>query len=158
MLGDGLFLKCARRVAHEFPGVELREMIVDNCAMQLVTKPEQFDVLLLPNLYGDILSDLCAGLVGGLGVVPGANIGQNIAVFEAVHGNAPDIAGKRIANPCAVILSRAEMLWHMGEHDAAASIVRAVHGALADPRNHTADMGGEADTDRITRAILEELR
>jgi len=157
-MGDGLFLECARRVAADFPGIELREMVVDNCAMQLVTRPEQFDVLLLPNLYGDILSDLAAGLVGGLGLVSGANVGVRCAVFEAVHGSAPDIAGKRVANPCAVILSAAEMMRHVGEHEAASSIVRAVHGALADRRNHTPDLGGSATTDRLTDAIVELLQ
>ena len=104
-LSDGLFLECARRVARDHPGIRYREIIIDNCCMQLVKDPTQFDVLLLENLYGDILSDLCAGLVGGLGVVPGANLGEGCAVFEAVHGSAPDIAGKRLANPAAVILS-----------------------------------------------------
>ena len=157
-LGDGLFLDCARRVSADFPGVERREMVVDNCAMQLVMRPEQFDVLLLPNLYGDIVSDLAAGLVGGLGLVPGANLGDDCAVFEAVHGSAPDIAGKRVANPCAVILSAAEMLRHLGDHYTAAAIVRAVHGALADARNHTPDLGGQATTDRLTDAIVELLQ
>ena len=125
--------------------------------LQLVTRPEQFDVMLLGNLYGDIVSDLCAGLVGGLGVVPGSNIGESFAVFEAVHGNAPDIAGQGLANPSAVILSAAQMLEHLGEGEAATRIERAVHTALADPANRTADLGGEADLARITDAILEHL-
>jgi len=157
-LTDGLFLECARRTARDFPEVELREMIIDNCAMQLVLRPEQFDVLLLPNLYGDIVSDLAAGLVGGLGLVPGANIGAASAVFEAVHGSAPDIAGKRRANPCAVVLSCAELLRYIGEDEAAASVVAAVHKALADPGNRTPDLGGDATTDRLTAAIIQELR
>jgi isocitrate dehydrogenase (NAD+) len=156
-LSDGLFLECARQVASEFPAIELLEIIVDNCALQLVTKPEQFDVMVLGNLYGDILSDLCAGLVGGLGVVPGSNMGERFAVFEAVHGSAPDIAGKGLANPSAVILSAAEMLEHIGEHEAAGRVERAVHCALADPSNRTPDLGGDADLARITNAILDHL-
>jgi isocitrate dehydrogenase (NAD+) len=156
-LSDGLFLECARRVAKAYPEIKHREIIVDNCAMQLVRDPGQFQVLLLENLYGDILSDLCAGLVGGLGVVPGANIGEDIAVFEAVHGSAPDIAGKRLANPTAVILSAVMMLRHMGEDDAATAIERAVFQALAEPGNHPGDLGGRAGTDEITRAVIERL-
>ncbi len=156
-LSDGLFLECARRVAADFTDVELIEVIVDNCAMQLVMRPEHFDVLLLGNLYGDILSDLCAGLVGGLGVVPGANLGERNAVFEAVHGSAPDIAGKGLANPSAVILSATQMLEYLGERDAAARIERAVHATLSEPENRTADLGGKADLARITEAILEHV-
>ncbi len=156
-LSDGLFLECARRVATGFPSIELREIIIDNCALQLVTDPTQFDVLLLDNLYGDILSDLCAGLVGGLGVVPGSNIGEDCAVFEAVHGSAPDLAGKRLANPAALILSAAEMLRHLQEGDTAARIVAAVHAALADPRRRTRDLGGSATLDELTQAIVEGL-
>jgi isocitrate dehydrogenase (NAD+) len=157
-LSDGLFLECARRVARDHPTMEYEEMIIDNCAMQLVRDPSRFDVLLLENLYGDILSDLCAGLVGGLGVVPGMNVGDDCAVFEAVHGSAPDIAGKRLANPSALILSAAWMLRHLGELDASVSVERAVHAALAEPENHTRDLGGEADLDRITDAIVDQLR
>ncbi|MCP5055892.1 MAG: isocitrate/isopropylmalate dehydrogenase family protein [bacterium] len=156
-LSDGLFLECARRVAKGYPEIKHREIIVDNCAMQLVRDPGQFQVLLLENLYGDILSDLCAGLVGGLGVVPGANIGEDIAVFEAVHGSAPDIAGRRLANPTAVILSAVMMLRHIGEDDAATAIERAVFQALAEPGNHPGDLGGRAGTDEITRAVIERL-
>src|SRR5262249_20426234 len=130
-LSDGLFLTCAQRVARRHPRVQYREMIVDNACMQLVLQPGQFDVLLLENLYGDIVSDLCAGLVGGLGVVPGANLGRRYAIFEAVHGTAPDIAGKDIANPIAVILSAALMLRHLGEAAAAARIERAVECVVA---------------------------
>jgi len=156
-LSDGLFLECARRVSRDFPDIELREIIIDNCAMQLVTKPEQFDVLLMDNLYGDILSDLCAGLVGGLGVVPGSNVGEGCAVFEAVHGSAPDIAGKRLANPTAILLSTAEMLRHLGERDAAGRMERAVHATLAEPAQRTRDLGGTATLDEITRAIIDRL-
>lgn len=156
-MSDGLFLECARRVARDHPEVEMRELIIDNCAMQLVTRPEQFDVLLMDNLYGDILSDLGAGLVGGLGVVPGSNIGDECAIFEAVHGSAPDIAGKGLANPVAVIRSAALLVDHLGETDAAARIERAVEAALADPSHHTGDLGGKATTTQITDAILREL-
>ncbi len=133
------------------------EMIVDNCAMQLVKDPTRFEVLLLDNLYGDIISDLCAGLVGGLGVVPGSNVGDDCAVFEAVHGSAPDIAGKRLANPAAVILSAAEMLRHLGEEGAGHAVTRAVHAALTNPETRTGDLGGTASLDRITDAIIGHL-
>ena len=156
-LSDGLFLECARRVARDHPGIAYREIIIDNCCMQLVKDPAQFDVLVLENLYGDILSDLCAGLVGGLGVVPGANLGESCAVFEAVHGSAPDIAGKRLANPAALILSAAMLARHLGEAEKAAAIERAVATALADPANHTRDLGGNADLDGVTRAIVAQL-
>jgi isocitrate dehydrogenase (NAD+) len=156
-LSDGLFLECARRVAREHPDIVHREIIIDNCAMQLVRDPSRFSVLLLENLYGDILSDLCAGLVGGLGVVPGANLGDDCAVFEAVHGSAPDIAGKRVANPTALILSSVMMLRHLGESAAADAIENAVHSVLADEKNHTADIGGTATLDGVTAAITERL-
>ena len=156
-LSDGLFLECARRVARDYPEIELRELIIDNCAMQLVTRPEQFDILLMDNLYGDILSDLGAGLVGGLGVVPGSNIGNECAVFEAVHGSAPDIAGKGRANPTAVIRSAAQLIAHLGKTEAAERIERAVEAALSDPANHTGDLGGKATTQELTDAILRDL-
>jgi isocitrate dehydrogenase (NAD+) len=156
-LSDGLFLECARRVARDYPEIEYRELIIDNCAMQLVTRPEQFDVLLMDNLYGDILSDLGAGLVGGLGVVPGSNIGSECAVFEAVHGSAPDLAGKGIANPTAVIRSAAQLVAHLGETKAAARIENAVVTALFDPANQTGDLGGKATTSELTDAILQNL-
>jgi isocitrate dehydrogenase (NAD+) len=156
-LADGLFLECSRKVAREYPEIEYKEMIIDNCAMQLVKNPKQFDVLLLENLYGDIISDLCAGLVGGLGVVPGSNVGDDCAVFEAVHGSAPDIAGKRIANPVAVILSLVEMLRHLGEERIAHAITRAVHATLAEPEHRTRDLGGTANLDAITQAIVDHL-
>jgi isocitrate dehydrogenase (NAD+) len=156
-LSDGLFLECARRVARDYPEIELRELIIDNCAMQLVTRPEQFDVLLMDNLYGDILSDLGAGLVGGLGVVPGSNVGTQCAVFEAVHGSAPDIAGRGLANPTAVIRSAAQLVAHVGEPETAARIESAVERALAVPENQTGDLGGKATTAKLTDAIIAEL-
>ena len=156
-LSDGLFLECARRVARDFPTIRYNEIIIDNCALQLVTRPEQFDVLLMDNLYGDILSDLCAGLAGGLGVVPGSNIGEQCAVFEAVHGSAPDLAGKRLANPTALILSLAELLDHIDLAQDAANVRRAVYQTLADPGNHTQDLGGKAGLDHITQAIIDNL-
>ena len=156
-LSDGLFLECARRVARDYSEIELKELIIDNCAMQLVTRPEQFEVLLMDNLYGDILSDLGAGLVGGLGVVPGSNIGSECAVFEAVHGSAPDLAGRGLANPTAVIRSAAQLVAHLGETQAAARIETAVETVLSDPANQTGDLGGKATTDQVTDAILREL-
>ena len=156
-LSDGLFLECARKVSKDHRGVEYDEIIIDNCAMQLVKDPSQFDMLLMENLYGDILSDLCAGLVGGLGVVPGANIGEACAIFEAVHGSAPDIAGKRIANPSAMILSSVEMLEHLGEREAAGRIGRAVHACLADPATRTGDLGGALGLDDYTQAVIDHL-
>jgi isocitrate dehydrogenase (NAD+) len=156
-LSDGLFLECCRRIAREHRSIEYGEVIVDNCAMQLVRDPSQFDVLLLENLYGDIMSDLCAGLVGGLGLVPGANLGDGVAVFEAVHGSAPDIAGKRIANPTAVILSAVEMLRHLGESSAADRIESAVHATLAEPSLRTRDLGGKMGTDEFASAVIERL-
>jgi isocitrate dehydrogenase (NAD+) len=156
-LTDGLFLECTRRVAREFAGVAYREIIVDNCAMQLVRDPRQFDVLVLGNLYGDILSDLCAGLVGGLGVVPGANIGTDCAVFEAVHGSAPDIAGQGLANPTAVVLSTAQLLAHLGFRDEARAVERAVHRIFTDPKNRPRDLGGSATTAQVTKALIAAL-
>jgi isocitrate dehydrogenase (NAD+) len=156
-LTDGLFLECTRRVAREYSAIRYREVIVDNCAMQLVRDPGQFDVLVLGNLYGDILSDLAAGLVGGLGVVPGANLGDDCAVFEAVHGSAPDIAGKGLANPTAVVLSAAALLSHLGFRDQAARIERAVHHIFLDPTNRPRDLGGPATTSQVTEALLSEV-
>ena len=156
-LSDGLFLECTRRVAREFEGIRYRELIVDNCAMQLVRDPGQFDVLVLGNLYGDILSDLAAGLVGGLGVVPGANLGDDCAVFEAVHGSAPDIAGKGLANPTAIVLSAAAMLAHLGFREEAVAVERAVHEIFLDPANRPRDLGGPATTAQVTRALLATL-
>jgi isocitrate dehydrogenase (NAD+) len=156
-LGDGLFLRSVRAVAREHTDVEYDERIVDAACMQLVLNPNQFDVLVMPNLYGDIVSDLCAGLVGGLGVVPGANLGTEAAVFEAVHGSAPDIAGKNLANPTALLLSSLMMLRHLGEDDAAARILAALHRVLASPDTRTRDLGGSATTTAFTTAVCREL-
>lgn len=156
-LADGLFLRCCREVAEEHPYIEYRELIVDNAAMQLVMKPEQFDILLLPNLYGDIVSDLAAGLVGGLGLVPGANMGEHHAVFEAVHGSAPDIAGKGIANPTALMQSAVMMLTHLGEHQASARMQKAIERVYADGGSLTGDVGGSASTAQFTDAVIQAL-
>jgi len=153
-LADGLFLRCCREVAQRHPEIEYKELIVDNASMQLVIKPEQFDVLLLPNLYGDIVSDLAAGLVGGLGVVPGANLGEKHAVFEAVHGSAPDIAGKGISNPTAMMFSAVMMLNHMGEQSAANRLQNAVEKVYSDKRKLTPDVGGTAGTAEFTEAVI----
>jgi isocitrate dehydrogenase (NAD+) len=158
-LSDGLFLKCFRDVAVDYPNIEADDKIIDNCCMQLVQDPNQFDVLLLENLYGDIVSDLVAGLVGGLGVVPGANIGENGAVFEAVHGSAPDIAGQNKANPLAMLQSAVLMLYHLNEMDAAKRIVVAIERVLASgPEHRTRDIGGTGSTADFTSAICETLR
>jgi isocitrate dehydrogenase (NAD+) len=154
---DGLFLRCAREVAREFPDLQYEEKIVDNACMQLVMRPEQFDVLLLPNLYGDIVSDLGAGLVGGLGVVPGANLGERAAVFEAVHGSAPDIAGQNVANPTALLLSALMMLRHIGERSPADVIFGAVTRVLAAGTTITRDLGGTASTTEFTDAVVREI-
>lgn len=156
-LTDGLFLEVARDVAKQFPHIELREILVDNMAMQLVMNPTQFDVIVTENLYGDILSDLMAGLVGGLGTIPGANIGKDIAIFEAVHGSAPDIAGKNIANPTALILSACLMLDHIGQSEAAEKIRAAIESVLSDPANFTRDLGGERSTTEFTEAVIAAL-
>lgn len=156
-LADGLFLRCAREVAVEFPEIEYRELIVDNAAMQLVMGPETFDILLLPNLYGDIMSDLAAGLVGGLGLVPGANMGENHAVFEAVHGSAPDIAGKGIANPTALMQSAVMMLLHLGETEAARRLQAAIERVYAEGKTIPPDIGGTASTSQFTDAVIAAL-
>jgi isocitrate dehydrogenase (NAD+) len=156
-LSDGLFLDCCRKVAKSNPKITYDEVIVDACCMQLVQRPERFDVLLLENLYGDIVSDLCAGLVGGLGVVPGANFGDRCAVFESVHGSAPDIAGKGLANPTACVLSGAMMLRHLGKLEAATQVERAVHGVLAKGAVRTPDLGGTANTQQFTDAVIAAL-
>lgn len=157
-LSDGLFLDCFRKVAAEYPEIQADDMIVDNTCMQLVMRPQQFDILLLENLYGDIVSDLAAGLVGGLGVVPGANIGEQGSVFEAVHGSAPDIAGKNIANPTALLKTAIMMLRHLGERDAAELIERAVHQTLAANQVRTRDLGGTASTTEYTEAIVATMK
>ena len=156
-LSDGLFLESARKVAREHIAVPYDERIVDAACMQLVMFPERFDVLLLPNLYGDIVSDLCAGLVGGLGVVPGANLGLDSAVFEAVHGSAPDIAGKNLANPTALLLSALMMLDHIGERQAAAHIRDALGRVLTEGAVRTRDLGGTASTTEFTDAVCRSL-
>lgn len=156
-LGDGLFLKCCREVAAQYPEIGYRELIVDNASMQLVMRPEQFDVLLMPNLYGDIVSDLAAGLVGGLGIVPGANIGEQYAVFEAVHGSAPDIAGKGLANPTALTLSAVSMLEYLGEPEAARRVYRAVETVYREGKALTVDVGGKATTGQFTDAVIAAL-
>jgi isocitrate dehydrogenase (NAD+) len=157
-LGDGLFIDSARKVSKRFPDVPYDEKIVDATCMHLVMRPEQFDVLLLPNLYGDIVSDLCAGLVGGLGLVPGANIGEKGSVFEAVHGSAPDIAGKDIANPTALLLSAVMMLWHIGEDAAATRVRQAIDAVLSAGQIRTRDLGGSATTSEYTDAVCAALR
>ncbi len=156
-LADGLFLRCCREVAARYPGIEYQELIVDNAAMQLVMRPETFDVLLLPNLYGDIVSDLAAGLVGGLGIVPGANMGERHAVFEAVHGSAPDIAGKGIANPTAMMLSGVLMLIHLRELEAANRLQSAIEKVYAEHKHLTADVGGKETTNRFTDAVIRAI-
>jgi isocitrate dehydrogenase (NAD+) len=155
---DGIFLAAARDDALEYPDVPWEDIHIDHLSARLVQRPQDFDVLLLPNLYGDILSDLCAGLVGGLGLIPGANIGWEYAVFEPVHGSAPDIAGRGIANPIAMILSGAMMLRHLGELDTAGAVERAVDGALAAERARTGDLGGDATTTQMAEAIAASVR
>ena len=156
-LSDGLFLDCFYRVSKDYPDIEAVDMIVDNCCMQLVMRPDQFDVLVLENLYGDIVSDLCAGLIGGLGLAPGANIGEIGAVFEAVHGSAPDIAGQGIANPTAMMLSAIMMLRHIGESDAADRLRQALLDVFADGKYITKDIGGSAKTADFAGAIIAKL-
>jgi isocitrate dehydrogenase (NAD+) len=156
-LSDGLFLDCCRRVAKDHPEIAYDEMIVDNTCMQLVLDPTRFDILLLENLYGDIVSDLCAGFIGGLGMAPGANIGEEVAVFEAVHGSAPDIAGKNLANPMALVLSAAMMLDHVGELDAARRVREAVYAVLREGKVLTRDLGGTAGTTQIAEAIAAKV-
>src|SRR2546425_5731979 len=156
-LSDGLFLTCARRVAADYPDIEYKELIVDNTCMQLVLNPHQFDVLLLPNLYGDVVSDLAAGLVGGLGVVPSGNLGEQAAIFEAVHGTAPDITGKGIANPTAILMSGIMMLDYLGETAAAQRIERALHAVYREGEHLTRDVGGHASTEEFTDAVIAVL-
>jgi isocitrate dehydrogenase (NAD+) len=156
-LSDGLFLDCFRRVAAEYPDIKADDKIVDNMCMQLVMRPEEWDMLLLENLYGDIVSDLCAGLVGGLGVVPGGNIGTDAAVFEAVHGSAPDIAGKDLANPLALIRSGVMMLYHMGKDEVAERVRAALRQVVVEQKIRTRDLGGEASTTQFTDAIVAAL-
>jgi len=157
-LSDGLFLKSIRNVAPQYPDIEYKELIVDNACMQMVLNPRQFDMLLLPNLYGDVMSDLAAGLVGGLGVVGSANIGDEAAMFEAVHGTAPDIAGKGLANPTALILSSIMMLDHLGERTAARRIENALDEVYREGKHTTQDVGGKAGTAEFTEAVISALR
>ena len=156
-MGDGLFLESVRKVAAAYPDITADDRIVDATCMHLVLDPMRFDVLLLPNLYGDIVSDLCAGLVGGLGVVPGANLGSGVAVFEAVHGSAPDIAGKNLANPTALLLSAVLMLRHIGEGAIADRVMKALDEVLTEGRVRTRDLGGTASTTEFADAICRLL-
>ncbi|WP_085917193.1 isocitrate dehydrogenase [Halomonas sp. CSM-2] len=153
---SGLFLDVAREIAEEYPDIEFQEMIVDNACMQLVMNPHQFDVVVTTNLFGDIMSDLCAGLVGGLGLAPGANIGEKAAIFEAVHGSAPDIEGKKIANPCALLLAAAQMLDQLNMDDKATAIRKGIRDVLENRRDMvTPDMGGTGTTDTFADALVD---
>ena len=157
-LSDGLFLTSTRAVAEKYPDIEYKELIIDNACMQMVLDPQQFDMLLLTNLYGDIMSDLAAGLVGGLGVVPSGNIGESVAIFEAVHGTAPDIAGKGIANPTALLMSGIMMLDHIGEMDAARRVENALHRVYREGKSLTRDVRGTATTAEFTAAVIAALK
>ncbi|HDS1512267.1 isocitrate dehydrogenase [Stenotrophomonas maltophilia] len=154
---SGLFLNVAREVAAQYPDIEFQEMIVDNCCMQLVMRPEQFDVIVTTNLFGDIISDLCAGLVGGLGLAPGANIGKDAAIFEAVHGTAPDIAGQGKANPCALLLAAAQMLDHVGQPENAERLRKAIVATMEAKDSLTGDLGGTGTTMSFAQAIASRL-
>jgi isocitrate dehydrogenase (NAD+) len=156
-MSDGAFMEAFFRVAEDYPFIQADAITLDALSMNLAQDPGPYDVILLQNLYGDIISDLCAGLVGGLGVVPGANVGDRVAVFEAVHGTAPDIAGKGVANPLAVLLSGLLMMRHMGEHKIADRIMRAIHDVLSKGEHVTRDLGGSADTAGFTDAIIDAL-
>jgi isocitrate dehydrogenase (NAD+) len=154
---NGLFLDVGREVAKLYPDVRFDDMIVDACAMQLVKEPTALDVIVTTNLFGDILSDLCAGLVGGLGVAPGANLGRDVAIFEAVHGTAPDIAGQGVANPTALTLAAAALCDHVGQRDVALRIRAAVYGTLASAEERTRDLGGSGDTRTFTDGVCRRL-
>jgi isocitrate dehydrogenase (NAD+) len=156
-LSDGLFIRCSRNISKEYPEISYGEHIVDNTCMQLVTNPYQYDMLLMENLYGDIVSDLCAAFVGGLGLVPGANIGSECAIFEAVHGSAPDIAGRGVANPTALLRSGILMLRHLGEQDAADKVKYAVHDVYREGKHITRDMGGTASTGEFAEAVIAAM-
>jgi isocitrate dehydrogenase (NAD+) len=156
-LSQGLFLDRGRAISREYPDVRFRDLIVDNTCMQLVRAPEKFDVIVTTNMFGDIISDLTSGLVGGLGLTAGSNIGEHAALFEAVHGTAPDIAGKGVANPTAVLLAGVETLKHIGQADVATRVMRAVREALKDSANHTPDLGGTATTAQYTDAVIRLL-
>lgn len=157
-LSDGLFLECFRKVAESYPEIEADDKIIDNACMQLVMRPEQFDIMLLENLYGDIVSDLCAGLIGGLGLVPGANIGELGAVFEAVHGSAPDIAGQGVANPTALLQSGILMLRYLGEREIADRVEKAMLDVFEEGIVRTRDIGGTAKTAEFSNAIIEKMK
>jgi isocitrate dehydrogenase (NAD+) len=154
---SGLFLDVARQLSQEYPEIQFREMIMDNACMQLVRDPTQFDVLVTTNLFGDLVSDLCAGLVGGLGLTPSANVGENCAIFEAVHGTAPDIAGKGLANPTATMLAAAMLLEHVGQIESGTRLRRGVELALRDIDSRTGDLGGKGSTEKFTRAVLRAM-
>jgi isocitrate dehydrogenase (NAD+) len=156
-MSDGLFLECCKRIAREYPHIEYEEMIVDNTCMQLVTRPERFDVMVMENLYGDIISDLVSGLVGGLGVTGSANVGPDSIVYEAVHGSAPDIAGKGLANPTAVLMSSVMMLRQLGETEAAAKVENAILSVFSEGKNVTRDLGGTANTAEFVRAVKQAM-
>ena len=156
-LSDGLFLECAREVAKKYPQIEYKEILIDNLCMQLVQKPEQFDVLVLPNLYGDIVSDLCAGLIGGLGIAQGANIGLDSAIFEPVHGSAPDIKGQNKANPTALLLSAIEMLKYINQRNVAEKIEKSLYKTIREQKVLTIDLGGNASTEEYTNEIIKNL-
>ncbi|MFV0503702.1 MAG: isocitrate/isopropylmalate dehydrogenase family protein [Lachnospirales bacterium] len=154
---DGLFLECAREVSKNYPTIELEEVIIDNMCMQLVMYPEKYGVIVTMNLYGDILSDLCAGLIGGLGLAPGSNIGDDIAIFEPVHGSAPDIAGRNIANPTAILLSSVQMLKYLNMEDYAKKLENAIINLYKEGKYLTKDLGGTTTTDEFTKGIIEKL-
>lgn len=154
---DGLFLNVGREVSKSYPNIEFEELLVDNTAMQMVQNPNKFDVIVTENLYGDILSDLGAGLVGGLGLIPGVNKGENISIYESVHGSAPDIAGKNLANPIAMLLTSALMLDDIVEEDLAKKLRKAIEKTLEDKKNHTKDLGGDASLEKITQEIIKNL-
>src|ERR1700683_4411737 len=156
-LSDGLFLRCSRNVSKEYPEITYGEHIVDNTCMQLVMNPYQYDILVMENLYGDIISDLCAAFVGGLGFVPSANLGDHCAIFEAVHGSAPDIAGKNLANPTALLRSALLMVRHLGEHEASTKIRNALERVYSHPEKLTKDVGGKAGTSQFADAVIEEM-
>jgi isocitrate dehydrogenase (NAD+) len=157
-LSDGLFLECFHNVSKKYPNIEADDKIVDNACMQLVMRPEQFDTMVLENLYGDIVSDLCAGLIGGLGLAPGSNIGEQGAVFEAVHGSAPDIAGQGVANPTAILMSGIMMLRHIGEIDAAVRVEKAMMDVFIEGEFRTKDLGGSSKTAEFAQAIIDKLK
>lgn len=157
MAGKAL-LNAGELVKKDYPQIEMEDILIDNMCMQLVVRPERFDILVTTNLFGDILSDLCAGLVGGLGVVPGANIGKEVAIFEAVHGSAPDIAGQGLANPTALLLSSVMMLQHLGETDVANEITTALYATLEDAEKRTGDLGGKATTKKFTENVIKCLK